>query len=58
MGIASMILFMPVNSPLWRMGVNELGIDIGLSEFGFFGASVLMFILGAVFTFTPKTKFD
>ena len=57
-GIASMILFMPVNSPVWRMGIDEMGFDIGLSEVGFFATSVFIFIIGAIFTFTPKTIFD
>tara|TARA_Y100000766_G_scaffold271493_1_gene270431 strand:+ start:552 stop:728 length:177 start_codon:yes stop_codon:yes gene_type:complete len=58
MGILLMILFMPVNSPVWRMGIEQMGFDIGFSEFGFFGTSVLIFILGAILTFTPKTIFD
>ena len=53
-----MILFMPVNSPVWKMGIEEMGFDIGFSEFGFFATSVLIFIIGAVLTFTPKTIFD
>ncbi len=57
-GIASMILFMPVNSPVWRMGIDEMGFDVGLSEVGFFTTSVFIFIVGAIFTFTPKTIFD
>ena len=57
-GIASMILFMPVNSPVWKMGIERLGFDIGFSEFGFFATSVLIFIIGAILTFTPKTIFD
>ena len=57
-GIASMILFMPVNSPVWRMGIDEMGFDVGLSEVGFFSTSVFIFIVGAIFTFTPKTIFD
>ncbi len=58
MGILLMILFMPVNSPVWRMGIKQMGFDIGFSEFEFFATSVLIFILGAVLTFTPKTIFD
>tara|TARA_B100000214_G_C23928892_1_gene609733 strand:+ start:140 stop:316 length:177 start_codon:yes stop_codon:yes gene_type:complete len=58
MGILLMILFMPVNSPVWRMGIEQMGFDIGFSEFGFFATSVLIFILGAILTFTPKTIFD
>ncbi|DAC42313.1 MAG: hypothetical protein CMA71_00185 [Euryarchaeota archaeon] len=57
-GIASMILFMPVNSPVWRMGIDEMGFDIGLSEVGFFTTSVFIFIVGSILTFTPKTIFD
>ena len=53
-----MILFMPVNSPVWRMGIDEMGFNVGLSEVGFFATSVFIFIVGAIFTFTPKTIFD
>tara|TARA_B100000886_G_scaffold18497_1_gene11923 strand:- start:1806 stop:1967 length:162 start_codon:yes stop_codon:yes gene_type:complete len=53
-----MILFMPVNSPVWKMGIERIGFDIGFSEFGFFATSVLIFIIGAILTFTPKTIFD
>ncbi|MBT86707.1 MAG: hypothetical protein CMA62_04225 [Euryarchaeota archaeon] len=56
-GILLMILFMPVNSPLWKMGFDELDFDLGLSGFDFFASSLVLFIAGAVMTFTPKTKF-
>ena len=56
-GILMMILFMPVNSPLWKMGFDELNFDLGLSGFDFFASSLVLFIAGAVMTFTPKTKF-
>ncbi|DAC48147.1 MAG TPA: hypothetical protein HA308_00350 [Candidatus Thalassarchaeaceae archaeon] len=56
-GILLMILFMPVNSPLWKMGFDELNFDLGLSGFDFFASSLVLFIAGAVMTFTPKTKF-
>tara|TARA_B000000609_G_C23975610_1_gene241672 strand:- start:307 stop:507 length:201 start_codon:yes stop_codon:yes gene_type:complete len=56
-GILLMILFMPVNSPVWKMGIEGLGFDPGLSGFGFFASSLAFFIAGAFMTFTPKTKF-
>tara|TARA_B100000676_G_scaffold169549_1_gene166752 strand:+ start:131 stop:331 length:201 start_codon:yes stop_codon:yes gene_type:complete len=56
-GILLMILFMPVNSPVWKMGFDELGFDLGLSGFAFFAVSLVLFLTGAVMTFTPKTKF-
>ncbi len=53
-GILLMILFMPVNSPLWKMGFDGLDFDLGLSGFDFFASSLVLFIAGAVMTFTPK----
>ncbi|MEC9146156.1 MAG: hypothetical protein VX660_00295 [Candidatus Thermoplasmatota archaeon] len=52
-----MILFMPVNSPVWKMGLEGLGYGPGLSGFGFFALSLALFVAGALMTFTPKTKF-
>ena len=56
-GILLMILFMPVNSPVWKMGLDGLGYGPGLSGFGFFTLSLSLFVAGALMTFTPKTKF-
>jgi len=56
-GILLMILFMPVNSPVWKMGLEGLGYGPGLSGFEFFASSLALFIAGALMTFTPKTKF-
>jgi len=39
------------------MGFDELNFDLGLSGFDFFASSLVLFIAGAVMTFTPKTKF-
>ena len=32
-GILLMILFMPVNSPVWKMGIEGLGFDPGTFRF-------------------------
>ena len=53
-----MIVFMPANGPFWTMSIDALGIDLEFSESSFFAYSIILFIIGGIFTFTPKTKFE
>ena len=56
LGMVVMILFLPINGPLWRMGLESLGRPMPIGEFQFFVLSVLLFIFGAVITLAPKIK--
>ena len=56
LGIVVMFLFLPINGPLWRMALESLGQTIPLGEFSFFALSVLLFVIGALMTFTPELK--
>ncbi len=52
-----MILFLPINGPLWRMGMEALGRPIPFGDLHFFGVSVFLFIIGAVMALTPEISF-
>ncbi len=57
-GILFMIIFLPINGPILRIGIQELiNQPLPIGEFDFFAFCVLMFLLGGVMTFTPKLKF-
>ena len=56
LGIAVMFLFLPINGPLWRMALESLGQTIPIGEFSFFALSVLLFVIGALMTFTPELE--
>jgi len=47
-GFILMILFLPINGPMWRMMGEVVGYPIPLSEFYFFVSSILLFVIGAV----------
>lgn len=49
-------MFLPINGPLWRMAIESLGRTIPLGEFSFFALSVLLFVIGALMTFTPELE--
>ena len=56
-GILLMILFLPINGPLLRIGFQEVfGKGVPIGEFYFFTLCVILFILGGFMTFTPKLK--
>ena len=55
-GIVLMLLFMPINGPLWRMGLSELGYEIPLGEFQGFALTLLLFVIGAAMVITPKLR--
>ncbi len=48
-----MILFLPINGPLWRMFMEWLGSPIPVGELQFLGVSVLLFVTGAVMLASP-----
>jgi len=57
-GILFMIIFLPINGPILRLGIKELiNQPLPIGEFDFFALCVLMFLGGGVMTFTPKLKF-
>jgi hypothetical protein len=51
-----MLLFMPINGPLWRMGLSELGYGIPLGEFQGFVLTLLLFVIGAAMVISPKIQ--
>tara|TARA_Y100001949_G_scaffold22476_1_gene15975 strand:- start:524 stop:724 length:201 start_codon:yes stop_codon:yes gene_type:complete len=55
-GIVLMLLFMPINGPLWRMGLSELGYEVPLGEFQGFALTLLLFVIGAAMVITPKLR--
>ena len=55
-GVVLMLLFMPINGPLWRMGLSELGYEIPLGEFQGFALTLLLFVIGAAMVITPKLR--
>ena len=56
LGIVLMLLFMPINGPLWRMGLSELGYESPLGEFQGFALTLLLFVIGAAMVITPKLR--
>ena len=52
-----MILFLPINGPLLRIGFQEVfGKSVPIGEFYFFALCIILFVLGGFMTFTPKLK--
>ena len=56
LGIVLMLLFMPINGPLWRMGLSELGYNIPLGEFQGFVLTLLLFGIGAAMVISPRLQ--
>ena len=56
-GILLVILFLPINGPLWRMGVESAGVEFPFGEFSFLVLSVVIFTVGCVLIFMPKIIF-
>ena len=56
-GILLVILFLPINGPLWRMGVEIAGFEFPFGEFSFLVLSVVIFTVGCVLIFMPKIRF-
>ncbi len=51
-----MLLFMPINGPLWRMGLSGLGYEIPLGEFQGFVLTLLLFVIGAAMMISPRLQ--
>ena len=56
LGIVLMLLFMPINGPLWRMGLSGLGYEIPLGEFQGFVLTLLLFVIGAAMMISPRLQ--
>ena len=56
-GILLVILFLPINGPLWRMAAESMGMDFPFGDFSFMVLSVMIFTIGCVMIFAPKIKF-
>ena len=56
LGIVLMLLFMPINGPLWRMGLSELGYKIPLGEFQGFVLTLLLFGIEAAKVISPRLQ--
>ena len=57
LGAVVMIMFLPINGPLWRMAMESLGTPIPLGELQFMLLSLGMFSIGAVMLMAPKLRF-
>ena len=55
-GVVLMLLFMPINGPLWRMGLSELGYEVPLGEFQGFALTLILFVVGAGLLIGPKIQ--
>ena len=55
-GIVLMLLFMPINGPLWRMGLSGLGYELPLGEFQGFVLTLLLFVIGAAMVISPRLQ--
>jgi|TARA_B110000116_G_scaffold45172_1_gene37433 uncharacterized membrane protein len=56
LGIALIIIFLPINGPLWRMLAEIVGFPLNIGEVQFFILSIILCIIGGIMTFTPKLK--
>ena len=52
-----MVLFLPINGPLWRMGIETAGLEFPFGELRFLVLSLFNFTIGCVLIFTPKIRF-
>ena len=53
-----MLLFLPINQPLWRMFMDHLGKPIEMGEVSFLGLSLFLFMAGAILTFSAGQELD
>ncbi len=56
LGVLLMLLFMPINGPLWRMGLLEIGYEVPLGEFQGFALTLILFVVGAGLLIGPKIQ--
>ena len=55
-GVLLMLLFMPINGPLWRMGLSELWYEVPLGEFQGFALTLILFVVGAGLLIGPRIQ--
>ena len=56
LGVLLMLLFMPINGPLWRMGLSEIGYEVPLGEFQGFALTLILFVVGGGLLIGPKIQ--
>ena len=56
LGVLLMLLFMPINGPLWRMGLSEIGYEVPLGEFQGFARTLILFVAGAGLLIGPRIQ--
>jgi len=56
LGVVVMFLFLPINGPMWRMGLAELGYEVPIGEFQGFVLTMILFVTGAVMMFMPELR--
>ena len=58
LGVALMLLFMPINGPLWRMGLSEIGYEVPIGELQGFALTMVLFVVGATLFILPDQKLE
>lgn len=53
-----MLLFMPINGPLWRMGLSEIGYEVPIGELQGFALTMVLFVVGAALFILPDQKLE
>jgi len=57
-GVGLMLLFMPINGPLWRMGLSEIGYEVPLGDLQGFALTLVLFALGGFLFILPDQKLE
>ncbi len=58
LGVALMLVFMPINGPLWRMSLSEIGYEVPLGDFQGFALTLALFSLGGMLFILPDQKLE
>ena len=58
LGVALMLLFMPINGPLWRMSLSEIGYEVPIGEFQGFALTLFLFAIGGLLFILPDQKLE
>ena len=58
LGGALMLIFMPINGPLWRMGLSEIGHEVPLGDFQGFALTLVLFAVGGILFILPDQKLE
>ena len=53
-----MLVFMPINGPLWRMSLSEIGYEVPLGDFQGFALTLVLFALGGLLFILPDQKLE